>query len=81
MHGVRRPGGQGVLPQLPRDGVERLRHHQGRQARRDAGHRHQRLDDQLHRHRHGHRDRRAPAPGAALPRGRRGLPRPTTAMS
>ena len=38
-------------------------------------HRHQRLDDHVHRHRHRHRDRRAAAPGAALPRGRRGVPR------
>ena len=55
-------------------GVQRLRADQGRRARGDARHRHQRLDDHLHRHRHGHRDRRAAAPGPPLPRGRRDVP-------
>ena len=49
--GLRRPGGQGVLPQLPGDRLQRLRAVQGRAAGRAAQHRHQRLDDHLRRHR------------------------------
>ena len=48
---LRRQRGQGLLPGLPRDRFQRLRPDQGRPARRHAQHRHQRLDDHLHRHR------------------------------
>ncbi len=64
----RGPLSEGLLPPLRRDGLERLRAHQGRRARGAAGQRHQRLEDHLHRHGHRHADRRAPPPRASLSR-------------
>ena len=70
---LRRRPHQELLPELPRDDVERLR--ACATARSSCcSTRHQRLDDHLRRHRAGIADRRAAAPGAPAPRRRRVLP-------